>query len=397
MSLEEKIFAFSKNLQDPFFVYDLNLLEQRIKSFENKADFIKLWYAMKANPISSILKKFAKHNWGVDGASSGEIEQALKVGFEAENIITTGPAKSKKYLEFLLQKNIPTIVLESSAQVKILNQLLEGTGKKVSALIRMQKAWSSKEQNVLGGSQVTQFGQTLIDWQELDFSEFQNINFLGFHIFQWGNITSIVRLDQVWREIAKDVKSWSLALGVECKVLDLGGGLGINYNLSNEDSLEVDAICKLLENLKKDFSLNEVWLELGRFMTGPIGYYCTEIAEKKKVNGQEVLVLEGGINHLLRGNLAGEYFPVMDSKARGSQKGFKLYGPLCTSLDYLGEHQLSCDLEAGDKLIFKKVGAYGFTESMPLFLGHNWPSEVIFENNQFEVVRKSLGASSWMV
>ena len=108
-----------------------------------------LWYACKANPMSAILKVFRNLGFGIDVASTGELDQALRSGIRPENIISTGPAKSKAYLETFLENNVETIVCESINQLKTLNEVSKENKIKSKALLRVQIDWGEGE-SVLG-------------------------------------------------------------------------------------------------------------------------------------------------------------------------------------------------------------------------------------------------------
>lgn len=384
----DKCYQHSKKLPGPSFYYDLEAFEARVQSLN--CNGVRSWYAMKANPLSSFIKIANQNEFGIDCASLGEVNHALNSGVNPNNIIVTGPAKSKDYLSILIQKGIQNFVVESENQLKWLSEL-KCSG---NVLLRMQKNdWNYNGFNVLGGAKHTQFGLNLEDWKKINPVKF-NLNIIGYHIFQWGNIVDPNQLTNIWNEIFSQVSIWEEALSIKANVLDLGGGIGIPYD--GEPELDADVINALLYRLKDQYQIPEVWLEPGRYLTGSVGCYIARIVDLKKSKDTNMIILEGGINHLLRPAVAGQAFPCVDFKENREIKHFKVFGPLCTSLDYLGEFNLSSDLKVGDSLAFKMTGAYGFTESMPYFLCHDLPAEVVYYNNNFEILRENLGPESWM-
>jgi diaminopimelate decarboxylase len=123
----------------------------------------------------------------------------------------------------------------------------------------------------------------------------------------------------------------------------------------------------------------------------------TEVYDKKTVQGQELLILDSGINHLMRPALINKSFPVeMMRESNKQMQSYRIHGPLCTALDQFGEVELPSDIQVGDKLVFSQCGAYGFTESMPYFLCHELPGEVILKNKRIEVVREIEQPTSWL-
>ena len=116
-------------------------------------------------------------------------------------------------------------------------------------------------------------------------------------------------------------------------------------------------------------------LEPGRFLAAPCGVYLSRVVRVKESRGVRFAILEGGVNHLLRPLLTGQPFPVKAVGGTGPSRPATLAGPLCTSLDRLGEVDLP-ELAPGALLAFGTVGAYGFTEAMAPFLSHPVPEEV---------------------
>ena len=149
--------------------------------------------------------------------------------------------------------------------------------------------------------------------------------------------------------------------------------------------------------IKNEHNISEFWLEMGRYLTGPYGKYITSVVDVKRTYDKDILVLEGGINHLARPALVNEFFPVeLLRKSTSPEKKFSLHGPLCTSLDFLGEHLLPGDVSIGDIIVFRQTGAYGFTESMPFFLCHKLPGEAIIEQGTLRIIREPQSAKEWL-
>ncbi|MAW07195.1 MAG: diaminopimelate decarboxylase [Halobacteriovoraceae bacterium] len=386
--------------ESPFFFYDLDFLVEHIKKMEEQtSDSTTLWYACKANPMSAILKIFRNRGFGIDVASLGELDQVTRAGIKAKNVIATGPAKSKSYLKKMINAGVGTIVLESINQMKDLDQVSQELGKKTDCLLRVQLEWEGGS-SVLGGNEVTPFGIGENDWKNIDISQFKQLNILGLHAFQWGNLLDLNSIETIWDSTCNKLVQFSKEINIDLQVLDLGGGIGIPYQL-NKSAPEFLKINPIIEKLKKKYSLKNVWLELGRYAVGECGYYFAKVIDRKISRGKEILVLNGGINHIARPALTDQAFPVErfdKQKAKNKKEiSFKIHGPLCTALDNLGEHSLPSDTNVGDWLVFHKVGAYGFTEAMPFFLCHDLPSESIYYNGDFMTPRVSKTSADWMI
>lgn len=387
-----------------FYFYDLDELDRRLKEIQSyRYDGLKLWYATKANPLSSIIKIIKENNFGIDVASQGELEQALLQGYKGENILSTGPSKSRKYLKSLLKNDVQTIVCESLNQVLWLNEAAKELNKTPDVLLRVQLDWEQGS-SVLGGNEITPFGIDPQEWFELKKENCSNLNVCGFHVFQWGNILEVERLDQIWHKIAEQMQELAIKLKVPCEVLDLGGGLGIPYT-KNETPIPFQAVAQALKKVQEKFKIKEIWMELGRYLVGECGYYLTQIIDSKNVRGKKILVTDGGINHIARPALTNQPFPVHSLKFHNNYEHieeisiseFTVHGPLCTALDKLGSFHLPSDIEAGDWLVFYQAGAYGMTEAMPYFLCHNLPAEVILKNERTQIIRPIETSAKWLL
>lgn len=372
------------------FVYDLDALSMHLELMQERHEGLKLWYACKANPLSFLLKEIAKASFSFDVASTGELDQVLSIGVSAENILVTGPAKSEAFLERALLAGVRTFIIESPEQYKTLEHLAKKHTLNPQILLRLQLDWPNTEWSFIGGNAITAFGMDIISAKAL----LRNIQLplLGFHVFQWGNVLDLNKLENIWHHIAITCTE----LGIPIKVIDFGGGLGIPYK-SHEKPLLWKNVNAILKGIRDKYSISEIWLELGRYITGSCGYYATRVVDRKTVRGQDLLVCEGGINHIARPALTHQGFPC--TLARTSQAKlipFSVHGPLCTALDILGVYTLPEDISPGDVLVFSQAGAYGFTESLPYFLCHDLPSEMIFSKGKLSIIRSSQSASNWL-
>ncbi len=383
--------------ENGYFVYHLDQLAQHLAMLQQQ-NTIKLWYAVKANPLSRIIQTLDQQQFNFDVASYGELEQVLKQGIDAKRILNTGPAKSKRQLKAFLQQGVNTFVIESLNQLTWLNEAASELQCKPTVLLRVQLQWQNDEKNPLGGNTVTPFGLSTSLWEGIQLSDYSALDICGLHIFQWGNMLCHKKMYSLWSTMIEPLLTLAEKLAMPLKILDLGGGLGLDYD-AQQSALNWSQVVADLADIKQQAKVDELWLELGRYAVGQCGYYVTEVIDRKTNYQQEQLVLAGGINHLLRPAITGQAFPValLNTQLSDNESGnFHLHGPLCTSLDKLGCLTLPANTKVGDKLIFGFCGAYGFTESMPFFLCHQLAAEYVFQNNQLTQVRQSQPASSYL-
>jgi diaminopimelate decarboxylase len=381
-----------------YFVYQLDALKQHLANLQ-KQDAIKLWFAVKANPLSKIIQTLDNEGFNFDVASSGELEQVLAQDISPERILNTGPAKSKKQLKAFIHKGVRTFVVESLNQLNWLNEVvLEQHEKKIkpTVLLRVQLQWPDGEKNPLGGNSLTPFGLSVQEWQNIAVCDYPQLNICGLHIFQWGNMLSNEKMYSLWGQMVEPLSMLAADIGMDLKILDLGGGLGIDY-LGDGETLSWQKIIKDLTDIKAQAGVKELWLELGRFAVAECGYYVVPVIDKKMNYEQEQLVLAAGINHIIRPAITDQPFPVTTLRSSNEQwKNFDIHGPLCTSMDKLGHLPLPKDTEVGDELVFGYCGAYGFTESMPFFLCHQLAAEYVIEKGELIEVRAAKPASAYL-
>jgi len=380
-----------------YFVYHLDALKKHLAELQQQ-DVIKLWFAVKANPLSKIIQVLDNEGFDFDVASSGELTQVLAQGISPDRVLNTGPAKSKQQLESFVKQGVKTFVVESLNQLQWLNEvtIAQKVVTKPIVLLRVQLQWPDGEKNPLGGNSLTPFGLSVSEWQQVQVSDYPALDICGLHIFQWGNMLNNEKMYALWGQMVAPLTQLAKDLGMKLKILDLGGGLGIDY-LEKGHSLSWQQIIDDLADIKAQAGVEELWLELGRFAVAECGYYVVPVVDRKVNYEQEQLVLAAGINHIIRPAITEQPFPVtLLRTSTEREQNFDLHGPLCTSMDKLGHLALPQDVEVDDSLVFGFCGAYGFTESMPFFLCHQLAAEYIFENGELIEIRAAQPASTYL-
>jgi diaminopimelate decarboxylase len=388
-----------------YFVYQLDALKAHLATLQQQ-DVIKLWFAVKANPLSKVIQTLDSEGFDFDVASTGELTQVLAQGIDPRRVLNTGPAKSKKQLAAFVNHGVRTFVVESLNQLNWLNEVVEEQALSASevdkpkVLLRVQLQWHEGEKNPLGGNSLTPFGLSVAEWQNIHVNNYPALNLCGLHIFQWGNMLNNEKMFSLWSQMISPLTGLANSIGMNMEVLDLGGGLGIDY-LEQGKFLSWPQIIEDLAVIKAKAGVKELWLELGRFAVAECGYYVVPVVDRKINYAQEQLVLAAGINHLLRPAITEQAFPVQILRedyvaSNANTQNFDLHGPLCTSMDKLGHLPLPADIEIGEQLVFGYCGAYGFTESMPFFLCHQLAAEYVFQNGKLTQIRAAQPASSYL-
>ncbi|HJV49009.1 MAG TPA: hypothetical protein VJ549_07020 [Geothrix sp.] len=336
---------------------------------------VRVAYAVKANPHPGLLARFASLGASFDCASIGELGRVEALGLEPGRAFFAGPGKREAELRKALAMGV-RVQAEGFEDLARLDALVD---RETAVNLRVHPAFEVSEGNrIIGGSGPSAFG---IDEEEVPAlleraATLRHVRIRGLHVFAASNQRDAAKLRAIHGAVLDLAKRLHDAHGLVFEQIDLGGGLGIPY-APDQAPLDLAAFGQGLSDLLERHAWygGELILEPGRFLAGPCGVYLARVVRIKESRGTRFAILEGGINHLIRPLLTGEPFPVKAVGQGGGAVAHTLAGPLCTSLDRLGEVQLP-ELKAGDLLAFGSTGAYGLNEGMTHFLSHPVPPEI---------------------
>ncbi|WP_243287414.1 diaminopimelate decarboxylase family protein [Geothrix terrae] len=336
---------------------------------------VRVAYAVKANPHADLLRCFAAQGASFDCASIGELERVEALGLPVGRTFFAGPGKREPELQKALELGV-RVQAEGFEDLARIDALAT---RETAVNLRVHPAFDIDEGNrIIGGSGPSAFGVDEEDVPALleKAASLTHVRIKGLHVFAASNQRDAAKLKAIHGAVLDLAKRLHEAHGLAFEQIDLGGGLGVPY-APDEAPLDLVGFGHGLSDLLTQHAwfTGELILEPGRFLAGPCGIYLARVVRLKESRGTRFAILEGGINHLIRPLLTGQPFPV---KAVGKGEGtvhYTLAGPLCTSLDRLGEVRLP-ELAAGDLLAFGTAGAYGLNEGMTHFLSHPVPPEV---------------------
>jgi diaminopimelate decarboxylase len=390
---EDAVADMVATVSTPAFLYFSQLVRQRHADLKGCLPSVfQIYYAVKANPNSELLRELSTLGVGADVASLGELTMALATGIDPERIEFSGPGKSTKELTVAIQRNISSINAESLLELDIIAQLSRELGIRANVGVRINPRSASDEAGIsMSGD--TQFGIPLCQLPEaLTFIQAgAGLSFTGLHVHSGSQILSSSALIENFRVIL-DIALETAELGIlPIRKVNFGGGWGITY-FSSQVSLNMKHVA---EGLKDVFSnakyarLSRIRhiVEPGRFLVGECGLYVTRVLYKKLGARKRFLIVDGGMHqHYL---LAGGMGQVIrrnfetDIVAAGphgeaSPNVYDIAGCLCTPQDILATNVLyEREVHVGDRIVFFNSGAYGLTASPMRFLGHELPIEVV--------------------
>jgi diaminopimelate decarboxylase len=378
----------------PLYVYDLDVVSARVDRLRAALPArVDLAYAVKANPNPSVMSRLAGLGLGADVASAGELRAAVAAGFDIRRIVVTGPGTTDEELAFALRLGVRAVTVESLDQVGSLLAMADLARPGQGLLLRLATPDAIEERPIIGAAGAAKFGMLVEEAEEaIDRLRLAGAiggpgapyELLGFHAFGASNVLDAERIVGGVRWLAARAEALAVRLGAELGLLDAGGGLGIPY-AEGEPVLDLRALGDGLDReidswpRRAGLARARLVLEPGRYPVGPAGAYLMRVLRTKVRGDRRVVVVDGGIHHLLRPALVGRPQRIVSVGIGAPERPgvtCDVVGPLCTGLDVLATGVVLPEPRAGDLLAVLDAGAYGFTESMPLFLSHPMPAEV---------------------
>ena len=394
----------------PFYVYDLDVVTRQVDALRAilPARF-EVAYAVKANPSLGVVAHLARLGLGADVTSAGELATALRAGVRADRIVMTGPGKRDIELHAAVTAGVRAVTVESPGELRRLDRIAASEGHRVPILLRGPVSVEAALERVrlVGDDGAGKFGMDAADLvASAEYAAASpNLDFRGLHLFGSSNVLDATALaDHVERTIAA-ARQLARAAGAHLRLVDVGGGLGIPYEPTDE-ALDLAGLGRRLADIAKRAAGDPVLrgatvlFEPGRFIVGPAGAYVARVVDRKSVGGRDVVILDGGIHHVLRPVLVGQEHRVRriggDREAVGRFSPVTVAGPLCSGLDVLATEVMLAAPEPGDLVAVLDVGAYGFTESMPYFLSHPIPAEVAVRGGRHALLRPRVEPQTWL-
>ena len=353
--------------ETPFYLYDIGLLDQTLESLMSIASKYgyKIHYAIKANYDPRLLQIIRKHGVGIDCASGNEVRCAIEAGFDPKTIVYAGVGKRDKEIRYAIEQNILAINCESIEELDLVNELAAEAGKVVNIALRVNPDIDPKTNHCIDTGQAdSKFG---ISYEEiLDSVEhirsLKSVDVIGMHIHIGSQIRELHVFENMCNKVNVIVENLT-KLGFEIEFVDVGGGLGINYDMPENEPIpnfaSVFAIIK--QHLK--VGNREVHFEFGRSIIGQCGELITKVLyNKTTATGRRLVIVDGSMTELIRPALYGSYHNIENiTSTAESRLKYTIVGTACESTDVFDENVSLPITKRGDLLTIKSAGAYGMS------------------------------------
>lgn len=360
-----------KELNTPFYLYDLSLLRNTISSIKDCIKKHNNWnvhYAVKANANPKILSEISKAGLGLDCVSGGEIKKGLECGFNAKEIVFAGVGKSDWEIKLALENNIHSFNVESVPELEIINELSLAMGKTANVAFRVNpNVDAHTHEKITTGLNENKFGIALDDLLPTiqRCNQLSNVKYVGLHFHIGSQITNLEVYKNLCYKI-NNIQSELESVGIKTSSINVGGGLGIDYEFPEKNQIaDFKTYFSIFEKYLELRPSQELHFELGRSIVGQCGYLLSKVLFSKEGHTKNFLILDAGFTDLIRPAMYQALHKIENISRCSSQKDgiYDVVGPICESSDVFGKDIELPFSERGDMIVLYSAGAYGETMS----------------------------------
>lgn len=376
----------------PFYVYSTATLLRHFRAFDEALEGMDhlVCYAMKANSNQAVLRTLAQAGAGMDVVSEGEYLRAKAAGVPGDRIVFSGVGKTAREIRVALEGGIRQFNVESEPEMEVLNAVALDLGKIAPITVRVNPDVDAKTHaKIATGKSENKFGIPIARAREVYAmaAAMPGLSVIGIDVHIGSQLTDLAPFEQAYLKVA-ELTGQLRADGHTITRLDLGGGLGIPYETSNEaPPLPADygaMVHRTLGHLGC-----EIEIEPGRLIAGNAGLMVSKVIYVKSGEGRDFLILDGAMNDLIRPAMYDAYhdiIPVMEAPAGTEKQPYDIVGPVCESGDTFAKQREMVPLGAGDLVAFRSAGAYGAVMSSE-YNSRALIPEVLVHGDQFAVIR----------
>jgi diaminopimelate decarboxylase len=362
MFSKQQIELFS-NTDTPFYFYDTSVLQKTLDEISRSAPAeYHIHYALKANAQPALLDLIKKAGIGADCVSGNEVKRAVECGFPSEKIVFAGVGKNDKEINYALDHSIFCFNVESIPELDVINELAGKKGKIANIALRINPnvdAYTHKY--ITTGLEENKFGINPYEFDTVleHLKGLANIKLTGLHFHIGSQITDLTPFKNLCTRV-NEINNWFIQKGHLLPHINVGGGLGINYQQPDQYSI-VDF--KSYFNVFKQFlelkAQQQVHFELGRAIIAQSGSLISRVLYVKKGINTNFAILDAGMTELIRPALYQAYHKIENLTSTNTPLKYDVVGPICESSDCFGKAVELPETKRGDLIAIRSAGAYG--------------------------------------
>lgn len=363
--ISDYILGKFREIETPFYYYDLDVLRSTLEIVrkESKHSGYKAHYALKANSNPRILRIISSYGLGADCVSFNEIKAALESDFSPSEIVFAGVGKTDKDIRAALETDIACFNCESIPEIEVINQIAAGLNKTASIALRINPYIDAHTHKyITTGIEESKFG---INTWEIDeviriLATMKNVRLTGIHFHIGSQISRMSVFKSLCARI-NELQEWFSSHGIELTSINVGGGLGIDYENPEKEPLFEEYFSLLNEfiNLRPGQTLH---MEPGRSIIGQCGSLISRVLFIKNGSNTLFAIIDAGMTDLIRPALYQAHHKIENLSSKGHNYRYDVVGPVCESADTFAKYTELPETKRGDILAIRSAGAYG--ESM---------------------------------
>ena len=376
----------AKKYGTPSYVYSHNKIKDNINNFKKYFKTINplICFSVKSNSNLKILSIINKLGLGADVVSKGELMRSIKAGIKPNKIVFSGVGKTIDELKFAVSKKILLINAESENEIIEIERIGKKNKKKINIGIRLNPNTNAETlKKISTGKKENKFGLTRKKFLEL-LKKYKDSNFIDI-ICLSVHIGSQITNHSPYKNMLNVVNKTIQQSKYKFKYIDLGGGMGIQYE-KNSNKLDYLKYNKLIKSfLKKNNA--KIIFEPGRSIIGNAGCLISKITYIKQTNSKNFVILDSAMNDMIRPALYGAKHRIIPSKLNRKKisKKHEFVGPICESTDKFLTVPDYQKINQRDIIIICDVGAYG----MVLTSNYNLrpkPAEILVNRTSAKII-----------
>ncbi|MBU2510624.1 diaminopimelate decarboxylase [bacterium] len=390
-----------KHIQDripnsPIYLYSLNRILENYKAYKEALDGIPsiISYALKANSNLTIARHLREAGASATLVSGNELKIAMAAGFDPKLVTYNGNGKTTAELSMAVLHGV-MVNIDSEFDLQHIKKAAAETRKTANVTLRINPDVDSEvHPYVATGFKNSKFGimNERLDWYLKEIENSSGLNLVGLHC----HLGSTIKKVRVFQDAMKIMIHFFKEIrekGFNLKYLNLGGGLGIDYEKNQPIPTPSELIDSIRDYLIPDLTLI---VEPGRSMIGDASILITRVTGVKTNGSKNFIVIDGSMAELIRPCLYDAYHHIgFIEPVTGEKKVFDIVGPICESADFLGkDRELPTPHETAGLVVYD-VGAYCYIMSSNYNLKMR-PAEYLVNGNQLIRIRRAETMDDYM-
>ena len=376
----------------PFYVYSTATLTRHFRLFDDALEGTEhlVCYAMKANSNQAVLRVLADLGAGMDVVSGGEYLRAKAAGVPGDRIVFSGVGKTRDEMMLAIEGGIRQFNVESEREMLRLSEVASALGAVVPITIRVNPDVDAKtHEKIATGKSENKFGIPISRAREVYrmAADLPGLEIIGIDVHIGSQLVDLEPFGLAFDKVA-ELTEVLRADGHNIRRLDLGGGLGIPYERSNEDPPLPSDFGALVREKVGHLGC-EIEIEPGRLIAGNAGIMVADTIYVKSGEDRDFLIIDAAMNDLIRPAMYSAHhdiIPVIEPEPGVEPVQFDIVGPVCESGDTFAKRRTMPPVAEGELVAFRSAGAYGAVMSSEYNTRPLIP-EVLVHGDQFAVIR----------